>query len=387
MIRARTGLGVGVVSRKLATDVVAGLGPFLRDLESRAGANATHGLPRLYRQQAAPNAPGWIHPRRRLSAAGNVPTLQLMEDPRPPIVPGLTLRRAGENLEMVATKSGEFSLLASAPGMEVLEGRLSEGKRLTLVPFEPGTEAGTEAYYIISGTLEAALPGGRLTVGAGSLLVARDLKEPTIFQSMSEVRFLYVSSEPTFHQLSHKLRDLMRLAVEVEMRDGYTAQHCLRIQQLSFATGQELGLSHHRLHALEYGAYLHDLGKARVPTELLQKPGALTPEEWVIMKKHPTYGREMLERTFLQDAGVIVEQHHERSDGSGYPLGLSSDAILVESSIVAVADTYDAITTDRAYRKGATPEQAFAEITKFRGKHYPDAVVDAFFAAVRRLRP
>jgi len=320
-----------------------------------------------------------------LSGTSGMPTLQRMEDTRAPIVPGLTLRNAGESLETVATKSGEFSLLASPPGLEVQAGRLEPGKRLTLIPFEEGAVEGTEIYYVLSGTLEATLPTGPHIVGAGALLVARELKAPTILHAVTEVRFLYVSSQPTFDQLSGKLKELMRLATEVEMKDGYTAQHCLRLQQLSYATGRELSLPSHRLRNLSYGAYLHDVGKAKVPTTLLRKAGPLTPEEWIVMKRHATFGREMLEQTFMKPAGVIVEQHHERSDGSGYPYGLRGGEILVESSVVAVADTYDAITTDRPYRKGAAPDEALSEIARFEGIHYPEIVVEAFFEAVRRL--
>ena len=302
-----------------------------------------------------------------------------------PSVPGVTLRRAGESLETVSTKSGEFSLLASPPGLEVQHGRLGEGKRLTLVPFDPGSEIGTEFYYILSGEMSADLPTGTLVANAGDVIVVHQLEAPTIFLARSEVRFLYATNLPSFHQISGRLRELMRLATEVERKDGYTAQHCLRLQQLSYATGKELGLAHHRLRNLSYGAYLHDVGKARLPVELLLKPGALTAEEWTEMKKHPTYGRQMLDETFMKPAGAIVEQHHERRDGSGYPLGLRGDEILVESSIVAVADTYDAMTTDRPYRKGASPETAMQELAKFAGRHYPAEVVDAFAVISERL--
>ncbi len=158
----------------------------------------------------------------------------------------------------------------------------------------------------------------------------------------------------------------------------------MRIQRLSYATGQELGLEPHRLYLLNYGAYLHDLGKVRIPLEILQKPAALTPDEWRVMKRHPTFGRELLEPTFMKDVGPIVEQHHERFDGSGYPHGLAGEEVLLEAAIVAVADTYDAMTTDRVYRKALPPEVAFAEIDKYAGVHYPREVVAAFFTALKQ---
>ena len=309
------------------------------------------------------------------------------EDQLPTSIPGLTVRLAGESLETVTTKSGDFRLLAAASNLEMISIRLSPGKRIFLVPFDDGVKGAVEMYFIVSGFLEAVLPSGPLRVGAGATLVSRDLAGPVNFQATSDVELLYVTTQPTFHQVSHELKELMDLAMEVEMKDGYTAQHCLRLQQLSYATGQEMGMSHHDLHYLEYGSYLHDVGKARVPVQILQKPGPLTAEEWAVMRMHPTYGREMLDATFMREAGRIVEQHHERLDGSGYPGGLSGSAVAVEASIVAVADTYDAITTDRPYRKGAPREVAFAEIEKGSGKHFPPAVVRAFFRAVTKISP
>ena len=96
-------------------------------------------------------------------------------------------------------------------------------------------------------------------------------------------------------------------------------------------------------------------------------------------------GRELLEPTFMKDAGKIVEQHHERLDGSGYPFGLSGEAVMIESYIVAVADTYDAMTTDRPYRKALLPEVAFAELERYSGIHYPSEVVRAFASAIKRV--
>ena len=211
------------------------------------------------------------------------------------------------------------------------------------------------------------------------------LSSPVILSALTNVSFLYITTQPFFHYISQFQKELMRLAVEVEQKDGYTSEHCLRLQKLSYATGQELFLEPYRLHRLNYGAYLHDLGKVRVPIEILQKPGKLTSEEWDVIKKHPTYGREMLNGTPLNEIGCVVEQHHERLDGSGYPLALSKEAILVESYIVAVADTYDAMTTDRSYRKALVPEVAFAELEKYAGIHYPLEVVKAFFSAVKQV--
>ena len=181
------------------------------------------------------------------------------------------------------------------------------------------------------------------------------------------------------------LRDLKRLAELVAHKDRGTAAHCERLRGWARAVGLELRLPPPRLHKLDYGAYLHDLGKIEVPDSILQKPGKLTPGEWDVIKQHPVTGRRLLEMTSMVSVGEIVEQHHEKLDGSGYPYGLSGHAILTESYIVAVVDTYDAMTTDRPYRRALSHEEATAQICGLAGRHYPHEVVAAFFAVMDRL--
>jgi HD-GYP domain-containing protein (c-di-GMP phosphodiesterase class II) len=297
---------------------------------------------------------------------------------------GLEVSSAACAIETVSSKSGSFSLLVAAANIEVVEGTLNRHKRLILVPTE-ATHQITETYYILEGILEGQLTSGRLAVTPGQLITTTQLTETVILEAQTPVRFLYISPHPFFHEISQAIHELKTLAVEVELKDGYTADHCSRIQALSYATGEVLGLSATQLHRLSYGAYLHDVGKIKIPTEILTKPGKLTDAEYRVIQAHPSYGRMLLEPTSMHEAGVIVEQHHERLDGSGYPQALSRDTILVESYIVAVADTYDAMTTDRPYRKALSVADAFAELKRYSDIHYPKEVVSAFTAAIRQL--
>lgn len=289
------------------------------------------------------------------------------------------VRRSGRAVERVRMRSGVLDLLLSEPGLEVLEGTLHGGERLTLVPAEPGA-GGIEAWYLLAGELVDTAGGRRFR--RGELVHAAALQDEVILAAEGEVRYLYLSTQPFFHQLSHEMRRLMELAVEVEVTDGYTSEHCLRLQRLAFATGRELGMEAHRLHVLDYGAYLHDVGKVRVPVEILQKPGKLDEREWAVIRQHPTYGRQLVEATFLDRAGLVIEQHHERLDGSGYPFGLARDEILPEAIIIAIADTFDAMTTDRSYRKALPASEALAELDRYGDLHWPRDFVRAFRAAL-----
>ncbi len=189
--------------------------------------------------------------------------------------------------------------------------------------------------------------------------------------------------------------EYIKKAEEIEIKDGYTSDHCSRIEYLAVKTGKKLQSSPEKLRNLSCAGFFHDLGKLKVPLEILQKEGSLTEKEWDIIKQHPTWGKEILleetsvglfVKTSSTCATTIIEQHHERMDGSGYPFGLKGDEIHTESYIIGVVDTYDAMTTDRPYRKGLSHEIAVAELEKLRGRQFPDYVVDAFFSVISEAR-
>jgi HD-GYP domain-containing protein (c-di-GMP phosphodiesterase class II) len=131
--------------------------------------------------------------------------------------------------------------------------------------------------------------------------------------------------------------------------------------------------------ALEFGSLLHDIGKIGVPDAILRKPAKLTDEEWVLMREHPIHGQQILRGIkFLTGAACVVAQHHEKWDGSGYPLGLVGEDIDICARIFSVADAFDAITSDRVYRKGRSYEAAAAELDEWTGRQFDPKVVEAF---------
>lgn len=187
---------------------------------------------------------------------------------------------------------------------------------------------------------------------------------------------LYDELRETFYSTVHALADT------IEKRDPYTGGHTKRVMEYSLMTGRVLGLKRHEMVNLELAAILHDIGKIGVRDNILLKNGRLLQDEQVLMMMHPLYGSEILGHIRqLKDVIPGVRSHHERYDGCGYPDGLKGKDIPVIARIISVADTFDAMTTDRPYRKGLSPQEAFDELKRNAGTQFDPDVVDAFITA------
>lgn len=173
----------------------------------------------------------------------------------------------------------------------------------------------------------------------------------------------------------------------LEMRDPYTAGHQRRVSDLAEAIAGELGISKEEIHGIRLAASIHDVGKIRVPAEILSKPGKLSDVEFMLIKAHAQAGYDILKGiAFPWPIADIVLQHHERQDGSGYPQGLKGDHIVSGARILAVADVLEAMASHRPYRPSLGPDAALAEIERGRGTAYEPAVVDACLKLFREKR-
>ena len=181
------------------------------------------------------------------------------------------------------------------------------------------------------------------------------------------------------------LEAIESLNATVEAKDPYTAGHSRRVQKVAVAIGEELDLPKGRLDPLRLGALFHDIGKIAVPDAVLTKPARLTDDEFERIKRHSEDGSLIVAKFGPLRATVpIIRHHHERWDGSGYPDRLAGDEIPVEAAIVALADAWDAMTTERPYHRALTLEEAFREVRRGRGSQFSPEVVDAFFRAQKR---
>ncbi|GII81597.1 hypothetical protein Sru01_65790 [Sphaerisporangium rufum] len=175
------------------------------------------------------------------------------------------------------------------------------------------------------------------------------------------------------------------LCQAVETKDYYTRGHCTRVSSASTMIAQEIGMGPERMRAIGYAGMLHDVGKLGVPTKVLQKEGRLTEEEYAAIQLHPMRGLEIVRGIdFLDEAFAGIMHHHERQDGRGYPMGLAGAEIPEFARIIAVADAFDSMTSDRSYRKAKSIEEAVAELRKNSGSQFDPVMVTAFVRAVGR---
>ena len=188
-------------------------------------------------------------------------------------------------------------------------------------------------------------------------------------------------------ELSHAYRGTTLLLGDVlEADDEYTGMHSRGVVSLAVAVADEMGLDAEARRNVEFGALLHDVGKIAVPTEIINKAGPLTPEEWTVIKTHTIEGQRMLDQVggVLSEVGRIVRSSHERWDGTGYPDCLANGEIPLESAIVCCCDAFDAMTTDRAYRDAMPTEQALEELAANSGSQFNPAVVEVVAQVVQR---
>ena len=330
------------------------------------------------------------------------PAKILIVDDEPNIRSVLTRHLADEKVVCVSShnafdalnkiKSERFSLVISdvmMPGMSGVE----------LLRFIKRQDAET-AVIMITGLMDINTAVDSLRMGACDF-ITKPFDLPTIRRAVDralERRQLLVQNRYYQEELEKKVRErtfelngalheveesykitLEALVTALDAREHETQAHSQRVREYTMTLAEQLGLDSDDLIQLGRGALLHDVGKIGVPDSILLKPGKLTSEEWIEMKKHPGIGYEILQNIrFLSPAAEIVLCHQERWDGKGYPNGLGNTDIPLGARIFAVVDTLDAMTSDRPYRKAMSFEVALAEIWECSGTQFDPQVVDAF---------
>lgn len=202
----------------------------------------------------------------------------------------------------------------------------------------------------------------------------------TLIKQNQDLVVSKLETELAYSKLNESYKHtIIALSNSIDARDPYTAGHSERVARLSLDIGKELGLNKDKLDTLEIAALLHDIGKIGISDDILHKTGRLNEYEYEKIKEHPSIGVNILKDIdFLKNAVPFILHHHERFDGCGYPLGIKGYETPLEARIIAVADAYDAMVSDRPYRKGLSQDIAISELIKFKNIQFDGLVVDAF---------
>ncbi len=293
-----------------------------------------------------------------------------------------------EGLDVLAS-NGELPLIISDLRMPELDGLAFLGEVRRQYP--------DTAVVMLSGMAETSVAVECLHLGAADFLVkpvsvsemharvARALEKRSL---VMQNRYYQAHLERRVQEQAQRIRELFlegvqMLARALEAKDAYLRGHSVRVSRYAVETGRLLGLEDQELEQIRIGGELHDIGKIGTRESVLQKPGSLTDDERHQISEHPVLGERMLAPLARESPAVlrIVRSHHERLDGSGFPDGLSGDDIPLEARIVAVADAFDAMTSERPYRDSKAPGEALRELERVAGSQLDPDAVDAFSAA------
>lgn len=215
------------------------------------------------------------------------------------------------------------------------------------------------------------------------MFTSHDLKILTAIAAHAAVA---IERNKLYEQLvSTNIRTIQVLALALDVRDSYTRYHAERTVEYVKKIGEQIGLPEKEINILEYAATLHDIGKIGIPDEILNKPSPLTQEEFEIIKKHVNISEEIISPIeFLQEAVPIIYHHHERYDGKGYPLGLKGEEIPIGARILCVVDAFEAMVTDRPYRKALSIKEAVEELKRWSGIQFDPKIVEIFLQILRK---
>ena len=266
-----------------------------------------------------------------------------------------------------------LSLLAKKDNFEIMLYEMKADRPNSITPGDSPDLM--EFYYILEGAVVIEDGADSVKLEKGDYFYVNNIKETIAVRTIEDTKMLYVSSQPVYNLLYTYTGELRSLLDKSEQKDTYTHNHSNRVQDLSVKIAHKLGLSSEINYTMSLASLFHDIGKFFIPDEILNKTSKLSDEEFNYIKMHSTYSSELLQGKFIDDIAQIVEQHHERLDGSGYPKGLKGDQIRIEARIIGVTDSYDAMTSDRAYRKGMSPETALEELKSLADKLYDRKVV------------
>ncbi len=290
----------------------------------------------------------------------------------------IAARIGGEEFAIIVPETDDHSAY-------ILAERL---RRSVAQAFADGEPKVTISFGVASFPKIGATSEALLHAGDQALYAAKELgRDRTVIHNPEIASALAGAASRSTAQREGYLATLLALAEALDVRDSGTARHSKTVAQFAELTARELNLPDDVVDRVRIGGMLHDVGKIGVPDSVLRKPGPLSADDWVEMRKHPEIAARILDSATIEDIRDWVLCHHERPDGCGYPHGLSDGEIPLQAKILAVADAYEAMTSDRVYRNALSSEEARDELRRAAGTQFDERVVDAFMRVLERTGP
>lgn len=293
---------------------------------------------------------------------------------------GIIIAKEGNYLANIHSSGASLGLISNLGEIDCMIYEIG-AKNPTWI--EPGEAGMVEFFYVLEGSLTLNDDENEIALEQNDSFYACDVKKTIAVKTTTGTKLLYITSKPVFSYLYGYMGDLKALLERSEQKDLYTYNHGKRVMEYSVKLSEKLELPSELVDKISVSSLFHDVGKCYVPDGILNKPSSLSREEFRFIMKHPIHSRDLVEIKFGKDIAEIVEQHHERLDGTGYPFGLTGSEIRQEAKIIAVADSYDAMTTDRPYRKGMTVDEAVEELLRCAGTMYDNRVVDSMIQILK----
>lgn len=285
-----------------------------------------------------------------------------------------------EAIKEDVNKAGIFRLLVQDDDFEIFESNIHAGRSIICQPYE--CEDSMNVAFVLSGRLYHT--NTKSYILAGEHYTFKNLKETHHLTVEEDTKLLMIRKKSFFTEQVSRASRITEFMDLIQEKDYYTVDHCNRTGNLATKIATHLKLSDKIIENVLYIGKIHDVGKIDIPTEILNKPGKLTVEEFDYIKRHPQKGHDIIMETLGDEViAKIILQHHERLDGSGYPFGLKDNDICIEAKIILVADSFDAMTFDRPYRKAMSANEAIEELRSLVGKWYVEEIVEALVEVVR----
>lgn len=292
---------------------------------------------------------------------------------------GFKIFKEGKAIKEDVNKVGRFKLMVRDNDFEIFESYIHAGRSVICQPYE--CEDSMNVAFVLSGKLYHT--NTKSYILPGNYYTFKNLKETHYLSVEEDTVLLMIRKKSFFIEQVSKTSKIAEFIDKIQQKDNYTEDHCNHTGNLAAKIATYLKLSDKIIQNVLYAGKIHDVGKIDIPIEILNKPGKLTVEEFDLIKKHPQRGHDIIIETIGEvEIANIILQHHEKIDGSGYPFGLKGDEISIEAKIISVADTFDAMTSDRPYREAIDINDVIQELRNYSGKWYEEEIVEAIVKVV-----